>query len=129
MTTSKWNFDDHPACVNINCDTRVAIRHVTSDGTPSYKSLCNRCSSASQGRRGYLLNVVPLKKNYCENTDGRLNFKCTATDLRAYQLQMDHIDGNHKNNVPKNIQTLCGNCHTRKTIENNDCSNVKQKEI
>lgn len=33
---------------------------------------------------------------------------------------MDHIDGNHNNNSPDNLITLCKICHTRKGKENND---------
>jgi 5-methylcytosine-specific restriction endonuclease McrA len=35
----------------------------------------------------------------------------------------DHIDGNHNNNSPDNLQTLCPTCHNVKTIVNGD--NVK----
>jgi len=31
------------------------------------------------------------------------------------QLDVDHIDGNHKNNEINNLQTLCANCHRLKT--------------
>jgi len=27
------------------------------------------------------------------------------------QLDIHHLDGNHKNNTPKNLQTVCANCH------------------
>ncbi|OYW72998.1 MAG: hypothetical protein B7Z37_23290, partial [Verrucomicrobia bacterium 12-59-8] len=30
-------------------------------------------------------------------------------------LEVDHIDGNHKNNDPSNLWTLCANCHREKT--------------
>jgi 5-methylcytosine-specific restriction endonuclease McrA len=32
------------------------------------------------------------------------------------QLDVDHIDGNHRNNNPENLQTLCANCHRLKTF-------------
>jgi 5-methylcytosine-specific restriction endonuclease McrA len=35
-------------------------------------------------------------------------------------LSVDHRDGNHENNDPSNLQTLCHNCHNIKTIENGD---------
>jgi 5-methylcytosine-specific restriction endonuclease McrA len=28
---------------------------------------------------------------------------------------VDHIDNNHKNNDPANLQTLCKNCHSLRT--------------
>ena len=31
------------------------------------------------------------------------------------QLDVDHIDGNHFNNLVENLQTLCANCHRLKT--------------
>lgn len=60
------------------------------------------------------------RKDYCENVDGRLNFFCTSTIMMAGQLDVDHIDGNPKNNDPSNYQTLCKCCHTYKTIVNKD---------
>lgn len=56
-----------------------------------------------------------MKKDYCENIDGRLGFKCTTTILGPYQLQLDHIDGDRYNNDPNNHQTLCACCHAYKT--------------
>lgn len=35
-------------------------------------------------------------------------------------LTVDHRDGNHQNNNPENLQTLCSNCHNIKTIEYGD---------
>jgi len=35
-------------------------------------------------------------------------------------LTVDHIDGNHDNNDPKNLQTLCPTCHNIKTIAHGD---------
>lgn len=54
-------------------------------------------------------------KNYCENIDGRLGFICKNEILYTCQLQVDHIDGNRDNDDPKNLQTLCANCHSVKT--------------
>jgi 5-methylcytosine-specific restriction endonuclease McrA len=36
------------------------------------------------------------------------------------QLDVDHIDGNRKNNDESNLQTLCANCHRLKTKQNKD---------
>ena len=41
--------------------------------------------------------------------------KCGFTPEHHTQLDVDHIDGNHGNNDPVNLQTLCKNCHSLKT--------------
>jgi hypothetical protein len=73
------------------------------------------------------------RKDYCENIDGRLGFTCTFTHPTPQQLeatgldatylgwlQVDHKDGNHTNNDPSNLQTLCACCHNIKTYQNGD---------
>jgi len=55
---------------------------------------------------------IVYRKNYCEN--------CKFVALHKCQLDVDHIDGNHKNNDPSNLQTLCANCHRLKTYLNKD---------
>lgn len=37
--------------------------------------------------------------------------QCGFIPLHGCQLDVDHIDGNHKNDDPKNLRTLCANCH------------------
>jgi hypothetical protein len=57
------------------------------------------------------------RKEYCENIDGRYGFVCTSTIVAPlWQLEVDHIDGNHKNNQIVNLQTLCSCCHRYKTM-------------
>jgi|TARA_Y100000310_G_scaffold147454_1_gene146729 5-methylcytosine-specific restriction endonuclease McrA len=57
------------------------------------------------------------RKDYCENIDGRLGFKCTATItedmIKAGVLEVDHIKPRTKGgtNDEENLQTLCCNCH------------------
>ena len=52
------------------------------------------------------------KKSFCE--------KCGFIPEHKCQLDVDHIDGNHQNNDPSNLQTLCANCHRLKTFLNKD---------
>jgi hypothetical protein len=52
------------------------------------------------------------KKDFCE--------KCNFIPEHTSQLDVDHIDGNKKNNDPSNLQTLCANCHRLKTYLNKD---------
>lgn len=56
------------------------------------------------------------RKQFCENIDARLGFKCTSTIIdHWYQLEVDHIDSNKNNNSKSNLQTLCACCHRIKT--------------
>ena len=57
-----------------------------------------------------------FRKDYCENIDGRLGYTCTTTIVHMVQLDVDHKDGNHLNNKPKNLQTLCKCCHSYKGL-------------
>ena len=46
--------------------------------------------------------------------------RCGFEPEHTCQLDLDHIDGNHSNDSPDNIQTLCANCHRLKTHTNGD---------
>jgi len=66
-----------------------------------------------------------FRKNYCENTDSRLGFKCTTTIIMDAQLTIDHIDPDGGRIDPANLQTLCACCHAVKTRINGD--NISKK--
>lgn len=120
--------DKKIVCVNINCNNEVQIRHILKSGKLSYKSLCSFCYKYRNNPEALIKKgIIQVKKNYCENQDGRLGFKCYAKELKSYQLELDHIDGDHYNNTPENVLTICSNCHRRKTQENNDCNGNKYK--
>lgn len=85
---------------------------------PKHKVFCSRrCKQYAKDvkykrvdkkRRPYL----KYKKSYCEH--------CSFIPLHPCQLDVDHIDGNHKNNNEDNLQTLCANCHRLKTHLNSE---------
>lgn len=68
-------------------------------------------------------------KTYCENVDSRLGFRCTTTIMLSSQLEVDHIDGNPSNNEGENLQTLCGCCHTYKTLTEKDYLTPGRKKL
>lgn len=67
------------------------------------------------------------RKDHCENRDGRLGYKCNYKIRHTAQLQVDHVDGNPRNNKVKNLQTLCANCHTYKTHVHRDYATPGRK--
>jgi 5-methylcytosine-specific restriction endonuclease McrA len=45
-------------------------------------------------------------------------FKCNICGIKNYNelpltLELDHIDGNHKNNKETNLRCICPNCHSQ----------------
>jgi 5-methylcytosine-specific restriction endonuclease McrA len=79
------------------------------------RSVCHHCHQASYSNIELKAGVINVKKNYCENEDGRLGFPCRSIIHNTGMLELDHIDGNHFNNIPENIMTLCKICHARKS--------------
>jgi len=60
------------------------------------------------------------RKDYCENRDGHVTgFPCRMTGIDwDGMLDVDHIDEDHTNNHPSNLQTLCKCCHALKSWQN-----------
>lgn len=106
-----------PICCNIGCSKPCALSRTSISGIKRYRPYCSNCHNATRGKTTYSAGVTPIKKNYCENKDGRFGFKCHASGKKmpSLMLDLDHIDGNHYNNKPKNFQTLCKCCHAFKT--------------
>lgn len=96
-------------CANTNCSNLIVGR--------SHKRYCSRkCKEKVRWRRKYREHKR-YKKNQCE--------LCGFIPIHECQLDVDHIDGNHKNNTPNNLQTLCANCHRLKTHNNKDWMSIK----
>ena len=96
---------------------RKAKRYVIRDGKKYITS------------RGKEIGVVIHKKDYCENHNGQAGFKCPVPrdGWIGFEsgLDLDHLDGNHYNNVPGNVKTFCKLCHGKKSIMEGDCSSHK----
>ena len=110
------SLKEHERCCNEGCG--FPRRKTGANKTAYVESpLCGHCFHAATEppRHTYREGVTPIKKNYCENIDGRLGFICTATIAHRRQLDLDHINGDHDFNLSTNLQTLCKNCHAQKT--------------
>jgi len=109
-----------PLCINEGCSNDIAVREWKNW---SFKTECSPCMNARKENRN-IPGVIRHKKRYCENIDARLGFKCPVhpSEWNFFQesLDMDHLDGNHFNNIPENVDTYCKLCHFRKSKEVGD---------
>lgn len=85
-------------------------------GKQKFGRYCTACRK-SKSRQAFL-----VKQEY--------NMTCTQCGFVAQhkcQLDIDHIDGNHKNEDMSNLQVLCANCHRLKTYLNEDWTYTPEK--
>ena len=108
-----------PTCVNHGCNESVAYSHTDARGNKRWRPHCWHCQQASFGKREHRPGVVPFKTGKCSNIDGHLGFDCIIKWTKVPKwakgmTEIDHIDGNHANNDPNNLQELCPMCHKLK---------------
>lgn len=82
-----------------NCGNLCEKIGLLKSGEVSWGSKCRSC----RGRTRYGVR----KKDACE--------ACGFVPVVSSQLEIDHIDGNRKNNHVSNLRTLCCNCHALKS--------------
>lgn len=70
-----------------------------------YRAACSTCHKKRYKTGKYIYTIH--KKDSCKS--------CGFIPINECQLDVDHIDNNHNNNDPDNLQTLCANCHRLKT--------------
>ena len=97
-----------PLCIFPGCRKRATLLGTDESGEFKYSRCCKD--------HGFSKPYLVYRKDYCENIDGRLGFKCSTTiiDMR-WQLEVDHINENHADNREENLQTFCACCHRIKT--------------
>ena len=115
-----------PTCVNQGCDKKVIVRDWK---YYSFKHLCSDCNGRMKRGDSPRKGVTFYKKNYCENRDSRLGFKCPVSRKFGFIgliLHGDHKNGNHEDNRPENLQTLCSICHHLKGLNSGDFVSAKK---
>lgn len=95
-----------PTCCKEGCKAGAKQKGRKPDGSYKYGKYCSPHDDLMYGRLKYRLH----KKDKCSF--------CGFVPVHPCQLDVDHIDNNHKNNDPSNLQTLCANCHRLKTHVN-----------
>lgn len=138
---TSWCAEEHD-CEGYVCATHHSKRIAENRGLPSMTHVLAQ-NAGFDSVTAYTNSMHPYlkyRKDYCENKDGRLGFKCTYVAPTEEQLvesglrpdfmgwlQVDHIDGNHTNNKEENLQTLCANCHNIKTFQAGDYATPGRK--
>jgi hypothetical protein len=82
-----------------------------------YKKYGKKFKGHSNGDKERLLLMQALKKRPYILKKGECCELCGFIAVHSCQLDIDHIDGNHKNNSENNLQTICANCHRLKTAQ------------
>jgi hypothetical protein len=116
-------YNSAPRCRNEDCDNPA-----DNAGNGKWHLLCSMHHRAKYQHKNGNTSYKGHKKDFCENVDGRLNFKCTSTILIKAQLEVDHIDGDKTNDNPTNFQTLCCCCHRYKTNVNGDRGPLEKRK-
>jgi len=115
-----------PTCSNKGCTNNVVVRDWK---YYSFKHMCADCTRRIQKGLPPRDGVTFYKKKYCENKDGRFGFVCPVKDNFKFPssvLHGDHIDGDHQNNNPENLQTVCSICHHMKGMKSGDFNSAKK---
>lgn len=82
-----------------------------------------RCGKSSPNKRMKKQKIHrSMKKDVCE--------LCGFIPKHAQQLDIHHKDGNHYNDTPENMQTLCANCHRLEHVQTEEQTREKfQKKL
>lgn len=136
-------FTQRPSCQVEGCNNHAMIVK-TVNGIPKFRRrndtgyVCGKhhkdLTAASKGITAteWTNSWHPYRqhrKDYCENVDGRLGYKCTTTIVWHGQLDVDHKDGDPSNNEPDNLQTLCKCCHSYKGWREKDWMTPGRKAL
>ena len=140
-----------PKCTHPGCKEPRAIIKTFDDGSPYYRKICNTHHRAvilkkhkvktitelTAKRKGLTITeyknslhpYLKYRKDYCQNIDSRLGFKCTTNVFWTGMLDVDHKNGDPSDHRPRNLQTLCKCCHAYKTNKKKDFKTPGRKSL
>ncbi len=140
-----------PLCQTGGCSRPAALNYRKVDGSPGWRRWCQKCHTYRTASKYGLTRIVEItaqragltvseynnqnhpyrkhRRDFCENRDGRLGYRCRYKIRHSAQLQVDHINGNPRDNSVANLQTLCANCHVFKTYANQDYRTPGRKTL
>lgn len=102
-----------PSHIRGICITEGCINPQVRRDKNNYRAHCASCHNKRHNIGPSRFKYRKFKKDVCE--------ECGFVPVHPCQLDVDHVDGNHKNDDPSNLRTLCANCHRLKTYLNRDC--------
>ena len=106
-----------PKCTFAGCSNLVGYhkKYIKEDGTPGFKwkSACDH--HRTDGKMEFDEWKIAVG---CENSDGHYGFDCPCqgAELTSGMVDVNHRNGNRKNNDPANLERLCRCCHGEVTI-------------
>jgi len=108
-----------PSNIRATCVT-CGVRPQASRGNGRYRAICDKCRAEASGPRKHIGPIRSRPSSYFRENRYVKKMVCEAVGcefvpIHSCQMDIDHIDGNRRNNSIENIQTLCATCHRLKT--------------
>lgn len=94
-----------------NCGRPMAKKGIDEQGRMHYRNRCYKC----------MTNARKTKKDKCS--------WCGYVAENKGELHVDHIDRDPSNNNEENLQTLCVQCHLKKTIIERELDRQNAKKM
>lgn len=108
-------YDIRGVC--ITCQIKPQRSKGKYKGKSIYGPECQKCHDIHTNKTSKRAKQVRLRLKQ------NVGLKCQLCGFIAQhscQIDIDHIDGNHENEAPNNLQQICANCHRLKTMLNRD---------
>lgn len=82
-----------------------------------WRPVCEKCRRQSHTDNSRQRSHRRLKQEVARTTGCVM---CGFIPVHLCQLDVDHKNGDYRDNSPDNVQVLCANCHRLKTLLNGD---------